>query len=221
MKRPRPAVIVLFVSLAMLLVVPIAVAVTSPPEADVTDIGERPLPQATARLGPDQLQFTYQHVATEHREPAPQPTAVAIERLGVQASIVPSGVAADGQAAVPEDVGIVGWYRFGPSPGDDQGAVVLIGHRDGRVEGPGVFYGIGSLDLGDEIVVTDEAGEKWRYVVQSRESIDRAALPVQELFTRSGEPMLVLISCGGVYDRAVGGYRDNIVITAQPVVDEA
>jgi hypothetical protein len=221
MKRPRPAIIVLSASLAVLLAVPIAVAGTSQSEADVTDIGARPLPQPPPRFEPGPPQFTFQRVATEQREPAPQPTAIAIGRLGLQASVMPSGVTADGQADVPEDVSLVGWYRFGRSPGDGQGSVVLVGHRDGRVGGPGVFYGIGSLDLGDEIAVTDEAGDTWRYVVQSRESIDRADLPVQELFTRTGDPMLVLISCGGIYDRAAGGYRDNIVITAQPVVDGA
>ena len=32
-----------------------------------------------------------------------------------------------------------------------------------------------------------------------------------------GDPRLTLISCGGYYDRANGGYQDNVVVTAVPV----
>jgi len=40
--------------------------------------------------------------------------------------------------------------------------------------------------------------------------------PLAELFARSGQPRLTLITCGGSFDAAGGSYRDNVVITAVP-----
>jgi LPXTG-site transpeptidase (sortase) family protein len=222
MKRPRPAIVVLVLSITALIGVPIVAAGTSgSAEPEVVSVGARPAPTPTTpeRFVPGEPEFEFQRVMPEMAESAPTPVSVAIPRIRVTADVIPSGVAADGQAEVPEDINHVGWYRFGRAPGDEQGAVVLVGHRDGRVGGPGIFYNVGALDVGDKIVVTDEAGQSWQYEVTSREAIERTALPVDELFRKHGDQMLVLISCGGVYDRSLGGYRDNIVVTAQPVVE--
>jgi sortase (surface protein transpeptidase) len=223
MKRPRPAIVVLVLSITALIGIPIVVAGTSDvAEAEVIEtVGVRPAsaPAVKEKFVPGEPEFEFQRVTTEPAEPSPVPVTIMIPRINVSAGVVPSGVAADGQAEVPDDITQAGWYRFGPAPGDGQGSVVLVGHRDGRVGGPGVFYNVGALDVGDEIVVVDEAGERWRYEVQSREAIERTALPAAELFRKEGDQMLVLISCGGVYDRALGGYRDNIVVTAKPATE--
>ncbi len=33
---------------------------------------------------------------------------------------------------------------------------------------------------------------------------------------RRGRPRLVLVTCGGPFDRVAGHYRDNVVLTAVP-----
>jgi sortase (surface protein transpeptidase) len=224
MKRPRPAIAVLIVSLAVLSVVPIVVAGTSGSSAtDVAAVGERPRPVATEpqRYVPGEPEFEFQRVASTDLPPTSAPVEIRIPGMKLTAEVVPSGVSDDGQAEVPEDVMAVGWYRFGRAPSDNQGSTVLVAHRDGRVEGAGAFYNLGSLNVGDPIMVRDEDGVEWSFEVQSREAIDRSVLPTNELFTREGDPMLVLISCGGVYDRSAGGYQDNIVVTATPIADGA
>lgn len=224
MKRPRPAIVVLIMSLAVLISIPIVVAGTSGSSAtDVAAVGERPrsaLP-TPERFVPGEPEFEFQRVVAEDKVQPVPPQQLRIASLGLTAEVVPSGVSPDGQAEVPEDVMTVGWYRFGQAPNVDAGATVLVAHRDGRVGGAGAFYGIGSLKVNDRITLLDEDGTEWSYRVQSREAIDRSVLPTDELFTRDGDPLLVLISCGGVYDRAAGGYQDNIVVTAIPIADEA
>ncbi len=224
MKRPRPAIVVLMMSVAVLIAVPIVVAGTSGSSAtDVAAVGERPRPVATEpqRYVPGEPEFDFQRVASAEIRPASVPVEVRIPGINLTTNIVPSGVSPDGEAEVPEDVMTVGWYRFGRAPSDTEGSTVLVAHRDGRVEGAGAFYNLGSLNVGDRITVVDEDGVEWPYKVQSREAIDRSVLPTNELFTREGDPMLVLISCGGVYDRSAGGYQDNIVVTALPIADGA
>ena len=44
----------------------------------------------------------------------------------------------------------------------------------------------------------------------------KAALP-SSIYTRTGAPKLVLVTCGGPFDARSGHYRDNIVVTATPV----
>ena len=102
-------------------------------------------------------------------------------------------------------------------PGADVGSAVLVAHRDGRVQGHGVFYNLGQLSVGDKVLVKTADGSDLRYKVVSRELISKERLPLEGLFAIDGPARLTLISCGGYYDRNNGGYQDNVVVTAIPV----
>lgn len=150
------------------------------------------------------------------REPG-RPVRVGIPRIDVDTRVVPVGMDENRAVEVPDDIAIVGWYApTGVEPGSDRGSAVLVAHRDGAVDGAGVFYDLGRLEPGDRVVVTDEDGRRLRYEVVSREYIDRQRLPVEELFGETGPPRLTLISCGGEYIPERGGYQDNVVVTAVP-----
>jgi sortase (surface protein transpeptidase) len=123
---------------------------------------------------------------------------VIIPTLDVDAPVIPTGVDPDGYAEIPQDVNLVGWYRFGPVPGAG-GSAVLVGH------------------VGDEVVVADGTGTQQQFSVVAREQWDKAETPLDRLFDRSGSPRLVLITCGGSFDPDQLGYRDNIAVTAVPV----
>lgn len=126
------------------------------------------------------------------------------------------GVTADGQAEVPQDVSRVGWYEFGSAPGDGDGSVVLMGHRDG-VGVKGALFDLPTVAVGSTIVVADAAGVPHTYRVERNESISKQVVPLADLFERSGPPRLIVISCGGAYIKEQGGYLDNVVLTAVPV----
>lgn len=49
------------------------------------------------------------------------------------------------------------------------------------------------------------------------EILPKSALPVEDLFSRAGTDRLVLITCGGEFDRTTGRYADNVVAIATPV----
>lgn len=146
----------------------------------------------------------------------PAPMALRIPAIGVKTQILPVGLDAHDNLEIPDDIRLVGWYDLGVPPGADTGSAVLVAHRDGTVQGRGVFYSIGSLEPGDPIVVTRSDGSAVSYVVASRELINKKNFTkaAPELFAIDGPHRLTLISCGGTYDRANGGYQANVIVTA-------
>ncbi len=127
------------------------------------------------------------------------------------------GVDSEGVMEIPEDVGDVGWYRFGPAPGASTGSAVLTGHVDDYRQGVGVFGRIGELGPGDAIKVTDESGVTREFTVVAREEWSKDQVPLDRLFDRGGKSRLVLITCGGSFNESTLGYDDNIAVTAVPV----
>ncbi len=142
------------------------------------------------------------------------PVGVTIPALGIDtATVVPVGVEPDGVMEVPP-ADQLGWYRHGVTPGE-MGSAVVAGHVIDP-SGPGVFRYLADLEVGDEVTVTDAEGVVRRFVVAEVELHDKAAVPFDEVFARSGEPQLVLVTCGGDWDADRRSYRANVVVTAVP-----
>jgi hypothetical protein len=142
------------------------------------------------------------------------PVRLTIPGRGVDAPVEPVGVEPDGRMALPDLVDRVGWYRFGPVPGEP-GSAVIAGHVDDREQGLGALAPIREAAVGDEVVVTDAAGTSIRWRVLSRELIQKQALPMDVLFAREGPPRLTLVTCGGPFLPEFGSYRDNVVVVAE------
>lgn len=184
---------------------------TSPP-ATIAPVQAKTAPPTTttvpaAQPSPPTTVFT---------APAPSdPQRLTIPALAVDAPIVPVGLEPDGSMEIP-GVLETGWYEPGPRPGAPFGSVVIAAHVDFG-GAPGVFFDLRTLEVGSEVTVTDEAGRPLTYVVTERFQVDKADVPIDELFRTSGAPTLTLITCGGAFDRGEGHYRDNIVVRAVPV----
>jgi LPXTG-site transpeptidase (sortase) family protein len=228
-KRSRSALIVLIASLLVLAVGFGALIVSQRQEqeqADIPTVGSRDLASLAAAASPSPTMSSALPSASGSASPPPSqassppvlsaPVRVRIPQIGVKAEVLPVGLDKAKAVAIPEDIMKVGWYELGVPPGASQGSAVLVAHRDGRVQGHGVFYNLGQLGLGDKVFITTSAGEKLSYKVVSRELISKKRLPLEELFAIDGPPRLTLISCGGYYDRNNGGYQDNVVVTAVP-----
>jgi len=89
--------------------------------------------------------------------------------------------------------------------------VVIDGHVDDR-GGPGALFRLARTPVGSALVLQTPAGVL-RYVMQARRRYGKDQLP-GDLFTAAGRPRLVLITCGGPFDRASGHYQDNVVLYA-------
>jgi LPXTG-site transpeptidase (sortase) family protein len=145
------------------------------------------------------------------------PIRVNIQALSVQSNVMPVS-SYGGVMEIPEDISKIGWYVGASSPGDAQGSAVLVGHRDGVGSGRGAFYGIEELERGDSISITTSEGIQLTYSVVEVEVVDKDSIEdiATSIFTRSGDPRLTLITCGGAYVKNDGGYESNVIVTAIP-----
>ena len=158
---------------------------------------------------------TYGAKLSERRLPVTRvPLRLRVPAIGVDQAVTPVGVAADGQLDVPDNAASVSWYRFGSGP-TEPGSAVLAGHVDfdGR---QGVFWRLDEVEVGLPIEVTSATGVD-TFVVTATRRYAKTDLPLDALFDREGPSQLVLITCGGSFDRAANSYRDNIVVIAEPV----
>lgn len=230
MNRSRTALVLLAVSVGVIVAMVLYLGVLrwqSAEGAAVASVGSRPAvsaspsPTPTAAPAPVETSASPSPTPTPTSEPVmvAAPVRVSIPALDVDTKVFPVGLDENEAIEIPEDIRYVGWYDLGVPPGVDRGSAVLVAHRDGRVQGRGVFYFLGTLDVGDTVIVQTSAGDDLPYEVVSRESILKKRLPYEELFAVDGPPRLTLISCGGYYDPDNGGYQDNVVVTAVPLFD--
>jgi sortase (surface protein transpeptidase) len=135
--------------------------------------------------------------------------------IGISAPIVPVSVE-DGVLEVPPSVSTVGWWRRGASPKDSEGTVVLDVHRDSRKEGRGPFASAERLSPGDQVSLIDADGVTHSYRVTTVTTYAKTALPYAELFRQDGPARMVLVTCGGAYDKSGGGWDSNVVVEFEP-----
>lgn len=145
------------------------------------------------------------------------PTRVQIPSLNIDGPVSGAGIdMTTGALAVPSNVRRLGWWRDGAAPADPHGTTLIAGHVDSAVQGNGVFKRLVASRVGTRIKVTTGDGRVRTYRVTSVRRILKAALPAG-IFTQRGKRRLVLVTCGGPFDAAIGHYRDNIVVVAVPV----
>ena len=149
----------------------------------------------------------------EHRARSDlEPVELRIDDLAVTSAPVRAvGVDDAGELAVPGPSD-VGWYRFGPAPGEP-GVAVLVAHvaYDGV---DGVFRRLDDLEPGAEVRVRTAGGVDRAYRVTALERYPKDALPAA-LWAKDGPSRLALVTCGGAFDRTQRRYDSNVVAWAE------
>ncbi|MFP3883409.1 MAG: class F sortase [Actinomycetota bacterium] len=148
--------------------------------------------------------------------PGPRPQRLRIDVLDIDAPVGEYGVAPSGQMDVPDNITEVGWYKYGPSPGEP-GSAVLAAHVDLRGPGRGLFYELDELEIDDEVVVGYSDGESRVFRVVARSTYLKPELPLDAIFSREGDPVLTLVTCGGGFSESRGSYDSNVVVYAVPI----
>jgi LPXTG-site transpeptidase (sortase) family protein len=169
----------------------------------------RPIQSDSAALG------AYTSALTNSEEVKPEkvrygaPVRLIIPVLKVNAPIDRVGLLSNGDMEAPGSNESVGWYRFGPNPGDT-GSAVIAGHY-GRW-GKAVFGKLDSLKKGDRLQIEDENGEMVTFLVRESRIYDPEA-DTSEIFAQNdGRSHLNLITCEGVWDAASKTYSERLVV---------
>ncbi|MFG2819275.1 class F sortase [Kitasatospora sp. NPDC048365] len=142
------------------------------------------------------------------------PQRIRIASLAVDAPLIGLHLAADGSLQPPpaSEGNLAGWYAEGTSPGE-VGTAVVTGHVD-TARGPATFFRLVELEPGAEIAVERADRTVVRFAVDSVVAYPRSTFPSDLVYSPAPRPELRVITCGGPYDRARGGYQDNVVVSA-------
>jgi sortase (surface protein transpeptidase) len=135
---------------------------------------------------------------------------IVIPAIGVDSSIVRLGLNPDGTLEVPVSFAVAGWWSGGPYPGDP-GPAVVVGHVSSS-QGPGVFYRLHELHVGDTVTVTRPDGGRAVFSVTSLEEVSKRAFPTAQVYGPTAGAQLRLITCDGGFNRATGHFVDNLIV---------
>lgn len=143
-----------------------------------------------------------------------------LPQIGVDAPIVPVGLEPDGSMGAPSGPDEVGWYQYGPSPGQ-LGNVLLDGHVDWTDPATGrprtaVFWDLTKLSAGSKVIFS--AGERqYVYAVTEKRRYRWDDPEGASVLQPTTDTRVTLITCGGAFDRATRNYSMREVIIAHLV----
>ncbi len=155
--------------------------------------------------------ITIQPTATPTPQQYYPPIHLSIPKISLSANIVSVGLDNTNAMDVPNNFVDVGWYNLGSKPGQ-LGSTVLDGHSDDFHGNPAVFYYLDTLQIGDQIIVTDQNGKKLTYTVTGNEVYPVDALPLRQIFASNDAIRLNLITCHGQWDNSIQTYNQRTVI---------
>jgi len=144
-----------------------------------------------------------------------RPAYLSIPVIGVHTRLIQLGLTAQGTLQVPASTSVAGWYTGSPRPGQI-GSAVIAGHID-SYQGPGVFFRLHLLRPGDRVYVRRANGTLAVFRVYAERSYAKDHFPTQWVYGPAPDPELRLITCGGVFDPAIGSYLSNVVIYATQI----
>ncbi|WP_308250215.1 class F sortase [Sphaerisporangium fuscum] len=143
------------------------------------------------------------------------PKRLIVKKLGINAPITSVGTDKQGAIETPpiNNPNLVGWYRYGPTPGQS-GPAVMLGHKD-TTSRSAVFTRLHELRYGDTIEVVRMDGTVAIFTVGGVEQAAKQTFPTNRVYGNADAAELRLITCGGTYNRTTGHYVDNVIVYAR------
>lgn len=197
----------------LLLLLTLLVACTSPAQV------HQPVPEQppAAEVPKEDMVLSGRPATAVRRTPAMGEWRISIPAIGVDAGLVSVGLDPDGAMGSPDGPYEVGWYKYGPSPGEN-GNALLDGHVDWTNRQTGVPFGAVFWDLkvlkpGARVNITDgerefvyQVTEYRRYRWDDPEGVS-VLQPTQD-------SRITMITCGGQFDRSTRNYSMREVVIA-------
>ena len=162
----------------------------------------------TPSLTPHSNLSTYRSTRT-HSQTA-LPVRLRIPAIDVDTRLVKLGLAPNKSIEVPEELGVAGWWKGGPRPGQT-GPAVIMGHVSRDT--PAVFSRLHTLQRGDEILVDRADGTTARFVVTGRVDTGRWRSPATWCTTRRLNRSSDWLLAGDIRS-GYWNYSENLVVFA-------
>jgi hypothetical protein len=146
--------------------------------------------------------------------PHVQPRELNIPSIGARSTLAPLSLDGNGTLQPPTDYEVAGWYAEGPAPGDAGGPpAVIAGHVDSTT-GPGVFYRLRDLKMGEDVQIKGIDGTTRHFTVYRLADYTKSGFPAAQVYAPSDKAEIRLITCTGQFDKDHGSYLDNLVAYA-------
>jgi LPXTG-site transpeptidase (sortase) family protein len=147
--------------------------------------------------------------------PTPIPLGINIPKINVNAEIMEVGIVKNTkEMEVPQDADIVGWYKYGPTPGQP-GASVLNAHYDTPTGAPAIFYNLTKLQVGDEFYITNDQNKQLKYIVKEIINAPLNNFPIDKIYGERDYSQVTLITCAGVWNASTRLYSNRLAVIAQ------
>jgi LPXTG-site transpeptidase (sortase) family protein len=147
------------------------------------------------------------------------PVRLKIPKISVDAAIDPMSLASNGDLEAPSGPRNVGWYRFGPRPGD-RGSAVIDGHYGPWKNGEkSVFDNLNGLTKGDSLYVEDSKGTTITFVVREFRTYGQNDDVPDVFISNDGKAHLNLITCQGIWNKTQQTYSNRLVVFADKKVE--
>lgn len=145
------------------------------------------------------------------------PTKLIIPSVGVTTKILSVGTTKTGNMDTPHNFEDVGWYRYGPMPGQ-AGSAVIAGHYESGVGAtgrsvPGVFENLNKIKVGDDIYVQAADGSRLHFIVSDTHVVSKDA-QTADIFATNGPSRLTVITCTGKWLPKEKTFSNRLIVTA-------
>jgi sortase A len=147
------------------------------------------------------------------------PVRVLVPEVGIDGNVIPVGIGKTGNMAVPVKYEDIGWYKYGPVPGQ-KGNAVLAGHVDDGRGNPAIFYKLNEVKVGNFVYIENSNGEKIKFVVKEIRLVDYSnpsKADMQAIFGKDENEGLNLITCEGTWIPEKKTYSNRLVIFTERV----
>ncbi|HEX5798305.1 MAG TPA: class F sortase [Candidatus Saccharimonadales bacterium] len=145
--------------------------------------------------------------------PESEPTHLRVPAVDIDTKLTEAGKNKDQTLEVPENYDIAGWYKFGPTPGE-QGPAVIAGHVN-RDHGLGVFGSLHLVKKGQTVEVERKDGKTVLFKVDAVKQFPQDKdFPTEAVYGNIDHAGLRLITCAGDFNYITRRYDQNTVVFA-------
>lgn len=150
---------------------------------------------------------------SKRQPPAAYPARIVIQAIQVDAVIESVALTSDGAVGAPARPADAAWFTASPAPGKN-GNAIIDGHFGWSKGMPAVFDKLHAIHAGDPILVEGSDHATHTFVVRTLRTYHEGEDASAVFHAADGGAHLVLITCGGTWNKTAKSYSDRLVVFA-------
>ena len=147
-----------------------------------------------------------------YQVPAKDPRAIYVDKIGLQARLMPMSVDSFGNVEAPMNIYDAGWYTDSVRP-NETGALFIDAHSSGATK-LGAFGKLSELENGDTITIETGSKNKFNYRVVHKETVPKDKVDMEKVLLPYGNSLqgLNLMTCAGDWTDDNTTMKDRVIV---------